>query len=166
MLAQWMRNGGALAERAGYGNVQSWLVRAGLPQYLSAASLLAIAALGAWLHRASRRPGVDGWLLLGVTAIVARVWTYHRIYDDLLALVAAIALFRVAISDSPAVRRVAAGAAVATATVAALAPGRWHERPFPWSTLHETMQVAAWSAMFAVLVWEVHAARTPTRARG
>jgi hypothetical protein len=36
------------------------------------------------------------WLLLGVTALVARFWTYHRWYDDLLILLPMIALFRIA----------------------------------------------------------------------
>jgi hypothetical protein len=35
------------------------------------------------------------WLLIGVTAIVARFWTYHRPYDDLLMLLPAIALFSI-----------------------------------------------------------------------
>lgn len=48
--------------------------------------------LGAWVfwHR-----GVELWLLIGVCAIVARLWTYHRIYDDLLILLPTIAAFRV-----------------------------------------------------------------------
>ena len=42
--------------------------------------------------------GVDRWYLLGVSAVVARLWTYHNWYDDLLILFPMVALLRVALS--------------------------------------------------------------------
>ena len=50
-------------------------------------------ALGVWLYRHRR---VDLWLQLGVIAVVARLWAYHRLYDDVLVVLALVALFRIA----------------------------------------------------------------------
>ncbi|MDB9529334.1 glycosyltransferase 87 family protein [Oscillatoria sp. CS-180] len=54
-------------------------------------TLTVLFVLGVWVlwHRR-----VDPWLLLGVCAIAARLWTYHRIYDDILILLPTIAAFR------------------------------------------------------------------------
>ena len=47
----------------------------------TAISLILLGGLGAWVYRFRR---VDVWLLIGVSAVIARLWTYHRTYDDLL----------------------------------------------------------------------------------
>ena len=54
-------------------------------------TLLMLGALGIWVgwyHNA------EIWVLLGICAIIARFWTYHRIYDDILILLPIIATFR------------------------------------------------------------------------
>jgi hypothetical protein len=55
-------------------------------------SLLILILLGYWIYRNRRR---DFWALLGVTALVARFWVYHRTYDNLLLLLSAVGLFRI-----------------------------------------------------------------------
>jgi len=77
----------------GYGSVHDLMLPLGVnPRLNMVASVLILAALGAWTF-AYRR--IDLWLLLGVTALVARFWTYHRWYDDLLLLLPLVSLFRV-----------------------------------------------------------------------
>jgi len=51
-----------------------------------------LVALGLWIcwHR-----NIEIWVLLGVCAVVARLWTYHRIYDDMLILLPTIAVFQI-----------------------------------------------------------------------
>ena len=78
---------------AGYGNVQDWLAQLGWPNVFPVVSLLLLAGLAIFTWRYRR---IDVWLLLGVAAIVARLWTYHRVYDDGLLIVAMIALARLA----------------------------------------------------------------------
>lgn len=56
------------------------------------ASLAILALLGVWIYR---HRNIDLWLLLGSTAIIARIWIYHRWYDDLLFLLPLICLFRI-----------------------------------------------------------------------
>jgi hypothetical protein len=72
--------------------VSSWLAYLGLQQYDSQTSLLVLVALGVWLFLNRRR---DAWLLIGVTALVARFWMYHRVYDDVLIVLPMITLFRI-----------------------------------------------------------------------
>lgn len=56
-------------------------------------SLLVLALFGAWVFF-HRRASI--WTLLGVTAIVSRIWVYHRLYDDIMLYFAMIALWRMA----------------------------------------------------------------------
>ena len=64
-----------------------------LLKWQTPASLLVLFLLGCWTLR--HRAG-DVGLIFGVTAIVARFWTYHRVYDDLLILLPMVALFPIA----------------------------------------------------------------------
>jgi hypothetical protein len=75
----------------GYGTVHNLLAELGIRGWNWPASLLLLAVAGAWVFRHRR---ADIWVLMGVTAIVARFWTYHRWYNDLLLIVPLIALFR------------------------------------------------------------------------
>jgi hypothetical protein len=90
---------GAGREAAGgaYGNIHSWLAVLGLKQWNVPASVVLLLSLGCWTYRYRH---ADLWLLLGVTAIVARLWVYHRSYDDVLVLLPMITLFRIAKYDS------------------------------------------------------------------
>jgi hypothetical protein len=91
LFQQWLARGSALAVREGTANLHTLLAAVGLEKWILPASLLVFLALGLWTYRHWR---VDFWLLLSVSAIVARFWTYHYPYDDLLLLLPEIALFR------------------------------------------------------------------------
>jgi hypothetical protein len=75
----------------GYGTVHNLLAELGVLGWNWPASLLILALTGAWVFRHRR---ADIWVLMGVTAVIARFWTYHRWYNDLLLIVPLIALFR------------------------------------------------------------------------
>ena len=62
----------------------------------AAYSLAALGLLGAWVWR---RRHSDIWILLGVSALAARFWTYHRWYDDLLIILPLVAVLRIAVRD-------------------------------------------------------------------
>jgi hypothetical protein len=97
LIRAWMEIGergaraGSMA--GGYSNVHSFLAPLQLKAWNKVSSLVILGVLGIWIYRNRR---VDMWLLIGVSAIVARLWTYHRNYDDLLIILPAIALFRIA----------------------------------------------------------------------
>jgi hypothetical protein len=74
-------------------NLQFVLRLLGLHAWMLPASALALGLLGVWTYRHRRQ---DVWVLLGIAALVARLWTYHRLYDGVLVTIAEVALFRMA----------------------------------------------------------------------
>lgn len=87
----FLGRGTALAVRAGYGHVPLWLTEAGHGNLIMPFTLVALVGMGVWVWR---HRDVDRWLLLGVLALLARFWSYHRLYDDMLNLLPMIALIR------------------------------------------------------------------------
>ena len=80
-----------LVSDGGSAHLHSLLASLGLQQWNLPASFLVLVALGIWIYRYRRE---DLWLLLGVTGIVARLWSYHLIYDNLLIVFSEVALYR------------------------------------------------------------------------
>ena len=91
LFREWQGRTENLAAAAGSANLHRYMARLALERWLLPVSLILLAALGWWTHRNRK---ADLWLLIGVAAIFARFWTYHRLYDDVLLLLPAIALFR------------------------------------------------------------------------
>jgi hypothetical protein len=80
-----------LVSDGGSAHLHSLLASLGLQQWNLPASFLVLVALGIWTYRYRQE---DLWLLLGVTGIVARLWSYHLIYDNLLIVFSEVALYR------------------------------------------------------------------------
>ncbi len=154
LLRDWVARGVATSTRdsvqLSYGNLHSWAAALGLERWNTPASLGLLAALGGWVyhHRHS-----DLWRLLGVTALVARLWTYHGLYDDVLILLPMVALFRIA-KQSPATdgAAVIAGVLLAITTLAMLAPARLFHGPPPGCWLFSAGHTMVWGAIFIFLL--------------
>lgn len=116
LIAQWYARGEGGFTTTGYGNLHAWLGDLDLDAWLLPASGLAFSAHGAWSWRHRE---ADAWTQIGVAAIVARLWAYHRLYDDLLLILPLIALYRLARSDP---RARGAGELFAIGCLALLAP--------------------------------------------
>jgi hypothetical protein len=74
-------------------NVHSWMAApslASLRLYVSF-GILGLFAVWSYFYRRT-----DPLLMLGIGAAVARLWTYHRSYDDVLMVLPAVALYRIA----------------------------------------------------------------------
>ena len=80
---------GRLYDR-GYADLHQWLRLLGLSEWAMPASLAVLALLGLWTYLHRDR---DLWLLLGVSGIVSRLWTYHLWHDEVVLVFAAVALF-------------------------------------------------------------------------
>jgi hypothetical protein len=93
LFRKWTTQRPQLGLEAGYGSIHAWLVDLGLREALLPASLVIVLAFGAWTYKHRR---AELWLLLGVAALVARFWAYHRSYDNVLLLLPMLALYRVA----------------------------------------------------------------------
>lgn len=146
----WIRDASHLASQDGFGNVHKWLGSAGLPEYIMPASLALLAALALWLYMNRK---ADIWIVLGVTAIVARLWTYHRLYDDILIIIPLVALFRIFRSGGLSPReRAIAGALLFISWLALLSPDFLLQLGPPVGTIFRTGAVAVWLALLAFLV--------------
>ncbi len=121
-------------------NLHALVTRLGLRSWMAEASASVLALMAWWLWRHRR---CDLWLLLGVTALATRFWTYHRWYDDLLVVVPLVALFRLAKGGAGAPDR-RAGALFALTLVFLLAPGGLYLLPPPWVHAYVGAQVVLW----------------------
>ncbi len=134
--------------KGGYANVHSWLIALGLEEGLLAVSSILLVALGVWIYYHRRS---DIWLLLGVTAIVARFWSYHLLYDDLLMLVPIVTLFRYAKEGAR-----GAGILLAITLTSLLAPAQIMQWPYPWDILFQTWQTSIWLLALSYLLIRTH----------
>ena len=151
LLEKWFKRarGGVQkgTEQGGYASLPNLLFAANLDHFNTPASLAVLLLLGAWIHRHRRG---DLWLLLGVTAIVARFWTYHRWYDDLLLIVPMVTLFRITKQSQWGVRsRQIATILFLWMWIFLLAPGVLYTFPNPTPLV--AIQVTAWIATLAFL---------------
>jgi hypothetical protein len=151
LLTGWIDNGHLHATR-GYGNLADWATALGFGGWIVPLSFAMLAGLFVWILRHRR---ADLWILLGVSAFVARFFTYHYYVDDLLTIVPMIALLRLATqgTDRPVHRR-AAAAVFLLAVLAQLTPTRFFTEMGPgiaWAT--GSFQTLVWLAAAGVLVW-------------
>jgi hypothetical protein len=156
LLHDWLARSTFAAGAEGYGNVHVGLATLGLQQWMLPSSALALAALAGWVywHR-----NVEIWLLLGVTALVARLWAYHHVYDDILLLLPMVALFRITRRDHSG-HGLLAGVGLAVMVLAMLLPARLFLPPSPlrpslappWDGVFPAMHVVLWVALLIFLV--------------
>jgi hypothetical protein len=149
LLHDWLARVSVVAMTGGHANPHSLLATLKLDNWNLPVSLLVLIALGIWIYRHRQR---DLWLLLGVTALVARSWTYNGWYDDLLILLPMVALFRVAKQEPSAGGGVGAGALLAATLLVMLAPGGLYLFPPPWKLLYVTGQSIVWIIGLIVLL--------------
>jgi hypothetical protein len=153
LFREWQMRSAELATSEGTANLHRWLSYLGLDQWILPASLAMLLAFGAWVYR---NRGADLWLLLGVAALFARFWTYHRPYDDLLMLLPAVALFRSAkqsIPDSAA--GLVAGVLLALLVTASLTPMRFLVA-WRFHLLTTTVIAVLWCATLVFLARQAH----------
>jgi len=126
------------------------LATLGLKAWIIPVTLFILALQGLWTFR--YRNG-DIWLLLGVSAIVARFWAYHRWFDDLLILLPMVALFRIAHRGPSANgREVVAGVLLAITLLSTIAPGGLYLFPPPWNSLYAVGQSLVWIIVLIFLL--------------
>jgi hypothetical protein len=151
LLHDSLVRGSALATKAGSANLHVLLTAVGLENWILPTSLLVFLALGLWIYR---HRDVDVWLLLAVTALVARFWAYHRLYDDILLLLPQIALFRLA-KRAPAVgdTDLVAGALLAISAAGLLLPVRFLALSTPWILFFTLGNIVVWIFLL-VFLWQ------------
>ena len=153
LFQQWWSRGVAGAWYGGYSggvlNQQSWLSTFGLGAYGTELSLLILAAWGGWVFAYRRQ---NPWLLIGATAIVARLWIYHRYHDDILLLLPLIVLYRQAHGKAWQPVGVAAALLFGVGLFTMVTPlGSWR-LPAWWVSSYQVLQGISWVAMLIYLM--------------
>jgi len=152
LIKDWLANGSKLAITSGkgVGNLHIGLASLGLEEWILPMSLILLLSFGLWTfcHRT-----IDPWLLIGVLAIVARFWTYHRWYDDLLILLPMISLFRITKIESYSHNNhFIAGLLLAVTILTMLAPGGLYLLPQPWNMYYVMCQITVWLIVLLFLI--------------
>ncbi len=162
LLERWVETSLYQARRFPYSDLPVWLDALGVGHWSVAASLVLLGLAGAWVWRLRRQ---DVWLLLGIVAVVSRLWATHRVYDDLIVFIAMIALLRVAwgASDTPA-KAAVGGLLFAANWLAQMAPASLLVQPAPVSTLFRAGQTSLWVGTLVFLGWVAERERTKTAA--
>jgi hypothetical protein len=154
LLRGWLYRASEVTVGAAYANLHTWLAVIGLKEWSLPTSLLTLLALGFWTYLNRL---VDIWLIIGVTAIIARLWTYHRWYDDLLILLPMIALFRIAKKAQSDNRSdIIAGILLAITLFSMLAPYRVQNLPSPWSLLFTGGHAIVWIVVLIFLLYQAY----------
>jgi hypothetical protein len=167
---EWLTIAEALSRRAGYGNMHSWLTEIGMERLMFPASVVLLLGLGAWLDRYRR---ADIWVRLGVAAMVARFWTYHRLYDDVIVVVALVAVTRRLLkgeaegrarrTEAPRLGKLTSvpdellpAMLLGVTILFMLLPARLGIAPAPWYVVFNEGHTLTWLAVLAYLMYEAH----------
>ena len=158
LIQGWLGQSGNVEATTAHANIYSWLGRAGLDSWYLAGSLAILAAAGLWTWRYR---AADTWLLIAVASIVARFWSYHRWYDDILLLPPMIALFRMVSGGERDGRRdLIAMALLVLVWAFGMAPAQVLSAPAPWGDLFKVAKTLTWVTLLAVLMVRAHRERT------
>jgi len=154
LLRQWSQRAvqdATLSSSQSHANIHSWLGALGLQKLNLPISLLVLALLGVVLYACRRS---DLWLRLGIAAVIARVWSFHYRYDDILLIIPLLALVRLVARSSVEDREKFTAAAIMVLLAwTLLAPARFLFLPRPWSALYESFQTLVWLTSLAYLVY-------------
>lgn len=130
-------------------NLHALLTDVGLEKWIALGSGIVFAALGVWTFYYRH---ADRWVLIAVAALIARMWTYHRVYDDMLLLLPEVALFRIAKQSLSARQSVIAGTLLGLTAIAMLCPGWLLEEPRQRAWIWNSTDVMLWLLLLAYLM--------------
>jgi hypothetical protein len=147
LLRQWVHNT-ANATHRDYGNVHSLLAALGRERWSTPAGLVLGALFGWWVWFAR---GADRWILIGAASVFARLWSYHRVYDDLLVLPAMMALAHLAIGGAR--TKWLAALLLVVDGIAMLVPARRVNEPSAGAAIFQPLETAIWLLMLFYLLW-------------
>jgi hypothetical protein len=161
LLSDWRRHavfGVRHGSRTGgYANLHSLMADFGLLEWGLSAAIVALSAFGWWVFRHRQ---ADIWLLLGVTGIVARLWAYHRVYDDVLIVLPLVALYRLARHGADGEGTdVVAGVMLGVTLGTMLFPARWQHLPDPWNLLFTSGHAVVWMMVLSLLLYRIEQER-------
>lgn len=160
LLRGWLAGDSEVQLDATHTNLQRLL--AGADHLFLPLALLIITATGVWVFRHRR---VDLWILMGVTALVARMLTYHRGFDDFIIILPTVALYRIAVSTASLNRRVIAGTLALACFGGMMAPRLLiTDIEAAVLLLNNVLLPLTWGATLGFLLFEAHRLRAESAA--
>lgn len=151
-LESFWRSNIKLSGDVGYGDVHSLLEYMGMSDLALITSLILLALLGIWVYLYR---DCNTWILLGVTAVFSRIWTYHRVYDDILIIFAIFGLLiTLKLELSPRLQQ-AGNFLLGLLVIASLIPTSLRLFPAPFNWLFKVGQLSLW---MTTLFYLLHAA--------
>jgi hypothetical protein len=131
-------------------SIHGLMLALGRPELNTTASILLLFGSGFWVFCNRRK---DIWLLIAITAFVARFWTYHGWYDDVLILLPMVALFRIARCRAENCdQSIMAGVLFAFMLLSIMAPGGRYLFPSPWNLVYIFWQIGVWLTVLFFLI--------------
>jgi len=161
--SRWTNETPSVVTVGGHGNIHHFLSPLGIDNFLLPSSALILAALAVWIYKFRK---TDFWVQLGVAAIIARFWAYHRLYDDILMIIPMAAVLRLlrngGLSEN---ERAAASIIFAVSVVSFLVPGFFLQFPDPWGALFQGVQTTIWLSLLVFLLYYAYRANRKERDR-
>ncbi len=131
-----------------YANLHAWVAELGVRWFPMAPSIAVLLLFAGWVFQHRK---CDIWLLLGLSAIVTRMWTYHRWYDDVLILIPMIALFRLMKADGSISSKSVPAILFWSGLITMLAPGGLYVLPAPLPRIYTAWETLLWTAYLLFL---------------
>lgn len=140
----------------GYADIHSILGAFGMGQWAMPSSLTILFLTGIWMYF-YRHCSV--WSLMGVAAIISRIWTYHRVYDDMLIIFAIFAVIAIIRQESYSAYPSTGKVLLVLLVVASLVPSSLRLLPFPLNLGFTMGQFLVWIATLLYLLISAHLER-------
>lgn len=137
----------------GYGDIHSILGAFDGSHWALPSSLILLFVLGLWiyLHR-----NCSVWTLMGTAAIFSRIWTYHRVYDDMLIIFAIFAIVSILQQRTyPNLFKVGKRL-LFVLVIASLVPSSLRLLPFPLDLIFKLGQLSLWMLTLLYLLYSAH----------
>ncbi len=163
LIQGWLGQSGNVEATTAHANLHTWLGGAGLQDWYMPGSLIVLTVAGAWTwwYR-----DADPWLLIGVASLVARFWSYHRWYDDILLLPAMIALYRIiTVKEREGQRDLLAMGLFVLVWGFSISPAQFLEMPAPWSNLFKGAKTITWILLLIEFLRRTHHVSSATGLR-
>ena len=158
LIQGWLGQSGNVDATTAHANLFTWLATAGLEDWYLPVSLLVLVAAGAWTWWYRK---ADAWLLIAVASLVARFWSYHRWYDDILLVPPMIVLYRmISEKEREGERDLVAMGLFVMAWGFSISPAQFLEMPDPWGRLFKGVKTITWVLLLIELLRRTHRVRS------
>jgi hypothetical protein len=148
VVGGWIRCGGDGAlygsEHGGVLNLHTLITDMEWDEWALPSSIAFLILIGWWVRRHRH---ADVWVLMGACAFLARIWTYHRWYDDLMLVLAQIALLKQLVKreqGGQSAQNSPWASLLVLMVISLLAPGGRHLVPEHWLGTWENTQGVLW----------------------